>query len=300
MSADDRTPLIHRLEILAAAALFSTGGAVIKACSMTGWQVASFRSLIAAAALLLLVGDARKGWRPRTLVVGLAYAVTMILFVLANKLTTAAATIFLQSTAPLYILVLSPWLLRETLGRRDLLFMAALAVGMGLLLIGDTAPSTTAPDPGLGNLLGGVAGLFWGLTIMGLRALGRSARHSGETPVAAAACGNVIAGVVALPLALPVAASLSVDLHPLPRRRADRPRLRSADPRRARGTGPGSLPPSPCRTGAQPTLGVARPRRGPRLLGQSRRRRHPGRDRGQHPRAPCSTVTTVWSPPRSR
>lgn len=211
MSARESTMLVHRLEIVAAAALFSTGGAVIKACSMTSWQVASLRSLIAAATLLLLVRDARRGWGLRTMAVGTTYAATMILFVLANKLTTAAATIFLQSTAPLYILVLAPWLLAEELRRRDLAFMGALAVGMGLLLVGDTAPSVTAPNPELGNLLGGAAGLFWGLTIMGLRALGRSAA-SGATPVAAAACGNLIAGVVALPLALPMPVPSPQDL----------------------------------------------------------------------------------------
>jgi drug/metabolite transporter (DMT)-like permease len=128
----------------------------------------------------------------------------MILFVLANRLTTAASTIFLQSTAPLYILVLAPWFLGEHLRRRDLAYMGSLAVGMGLLLVGETTPSATAPDPGFGNLLGGAAGLFWGLTIMGLRALGRSTGHGSPTPVAAAACGNLIAGVFALPFAWPL------------------------------------------------------------------------------------------------
>ena len=39
----------RRCSVLAAAALFSTGGAAIKATSLTGWQVASFRSAVAAA-----------------------------------------------------------------------------------------------------------------------------------------------------------------------------------------------------------------------------------------------------------
>lgn len=207
----DTPVLVHRLEIIAAAALFSTGGAAIKACAMTSWQVASLRSLIAAVTLLLLVPAARRGWGPRTVIVGATYATTMILFVLANKLTTAASTIFLQSTAPLYILVLAPWLLGEHLRRRDLAFMAALAVGLGLLLVGDTAPSTTAPHPALGNLLGGASGLFWGLTIMGLRALGRTSDSGGATPVAAAALGNLIAGAVALPFALPMGAARPED-----------------------------------------------------------------------------------------
>src|SRR5215213_7897760 len=107
------TPLSARLEVLAAAALFSSGGAVIKAVHLAGWQVACFRSAIAAAALFLLLKEVRRRPNARVLGVGLAYAGTLILFVLANKLTTSASAIYLQSTAPLYVLLLSPWLLHE-------------------------------------------------------------------------------------------------------------------------------------------------------------------------------------------
>ena len=37
-----------RLQLAAAALLFSTGGAAIKAAAFTGWQIASFRSGVAA------------------------------------------------------------------------------------------------------------------------------------------------------------------------------------------------------------------------------------------------------------
>ena len=59
----------------------------------------------------------------------MAYAACVVLFVLANKLTTAASAIYLQATSPLYLLVLAPWLLRERLRRHDLLLMAAMAAG---------------------------------------------------------------------------------------------------------------------------------------------------------------------------
>src|SRR6185295_9128401 len=103
--------------VLAAALLFSTGGAAIKATSLSGWQVASFRSGIAAIALLLALPAARRRWSPRVWLVGAAYAGTMTCFVISNKLTTSAAAIFLQSTAPLWILLLAPWLLGEKLRR---------------------------------------------------------------------------------------------------------------------------------------------------------------------------------------
>ena len=71
---------------------------------------------MAVAAILILIPGARRGWTRHTWLVGLAYAATMICFVFANKLTTAADAIFLQGTSPLYVLLLSPWLLGEKIG----------------------------------------------------------------------------------------------------------------------------------------------------------------------------------------
>jgi drug/metabolite transporter (DMT)-like permease len=195
--------LTSRVLVVLTAVLFSTGGAAIKATTLSGWQVASFRSGVAAVALLLLVPASRRGWSRRTLMVGATYAVTMILFVQANKLTTAANSIFLQSTAPLYMMLLGPWLLKEVIRRRDMLFMVALAVGLALFFVGAEAPRVSAPDPVLGNLLGAATSVFWALTLVGLRALGRNSRE-GESPAAAAAvAGNAMAFLVALPFALP-------------------------------------------------------------------------------------------------
>src|SRR5207253_2305698 len=99
-----------RLELLAAAVLFSTAGAAIKACALGAASVAGFRAGVAALAVLALVPAARRGFSACAAVVGVAYAVTVVLFVLANRLTTAASTIFLQATSPLYIVLLQRWL----------------------------------------------------------------------------------------------------------------------------------------------------------------------------------------------
>lgn len=198
-----------RLMVLTAALLFSTGGAAVKACSLSGWQIASFRSGLAALALLALMPSARRRWTRHTWAVGLAYAGTMILYVVANKLTTAANTIFLQDTAPLYILVLSPLLLGEPGRRRDLAFMLILAAGMCLFFVGAQPASATAPRPMLGNVLALGAGVCWAFTLIGLRRLGRSGR--GDGAAAAVACGNVIACLAVAPLALPVGPSSAGD-----------------------------------------------------------------------------------------
>jgi DME family drug/metabolite transporter len=198
-----------RLRVLAAALTFSIGGAGIKACQLTSWQVASFRSGIAALTLLLILPEARRGWNARAALVGIAYATTVTLFVLANKLTTSANTIFLQSTAPLYILLLSPWLLREQIRARDVLVMAVVVLGMSLLFVGTERRYATAPDPTHGNILATLSGLSWALTLMGLRWMGR---HEGAGSAApAVVIGNLIAFFVGLPFALPVIGARPLD-----------------------------------------------------------------------------------------
>ena len=199
-----------RLQLAAAALLFSTGGAAIKAAEFTGWQTASFRSGIAAVAILLMTPAARRGWSVRTVLVGFAYAACLTLFVLANRLTTAANTIFLQSTAPLYLLVLGPWLLKEPIRRQDVGFMAAVGLGLGLFFVSAQTPIATAPDPVQGNLLALVSGFFWALTVVGLRWLGTGDGEHGS-PVAAVVSGNVTAFLVALPMALPLGAHGPMD-----------------------------------------------------------------------------------------
>ncbi len=212
------TPLAARLRVLAAAALFSSGGAAIKATTLTAWQVACVRSAIAALALLVLLPECRRRPNLRVVGVGFAYASTMVTFVLSNKLTTAASAIFLQATAPLYVLLLSPWLLKERIRRADLVYMVVLAGGLGLFFVGLDPASATAPNPWLGNLLSVVSGVTWALTIMGLRALGRAREGGGAEEASwapmSALWGNIIAAAGCLLMALsalPVTSSQPVD-----------------------------------------------------------------------------------------
>jgi drug/metabolite transporter, DME family len=194
-----------RLQLAAAAVLFSTGGAAIKATEFTAWQTAGLRSGIAAVAILGLASEARRGWSRRAVIVGVAYAVCLTLFVLANRLTTAANTIYLQSTAPLYLALLAPWLLKEPTRRQDLGFMAAIGLGLAVFFLGSEAPAATAPDPVRGNILAVASGLFWAITVCGLRWMGAAGGEHG-TAAAAVTSGNITAFLVALPFALPFGA----------------------------------------------------------------------------------------------
>lgn len=198
-----RSQLGPRLEIVAAALLFSTGGAAIKSCSLSSWQIAGFRSLIAAVFIFLAMKAARSGWSRRTCVVGVFYGATMVLFVIANKLTTSANAIFLQDTAPLYVLVLSPLILHERIFRRDIGIIALMVVGMLLFFYAGERPQVTAPNPRDGNVVAIISGLTWAGTIMGLRLL---RKNGGERNAAAPAIviGNLMAFAACAWFAFPV------------------------------------------------------------------------------------------------
>lgn len=191
-----------RLLLACAALLFSTGGAAIKATTLTSWQTAGFRSAMAAAVILLFLPDSRRGWSWRVLPVGLAYASTLLLFVHATKLTTAANAIFLQATAPAWLLIIGPLVLKEPVRRTDLLYSLTLAAGMTLFFLGAEDATQFAPNPAAGNLLGAASGLSWALTLTGLR--WQATRDSRAGSLATVAVGNLLAMVICLPLALPV------------------------------------------------------------------------------------------------
>jgi drug/metabolite transporter (DMT)-like permease len=194
-----------------AAVLFSTAGAAIKACALTSWQVASFRAGVAALAVAALVPAARRGLSGRAALVGVAYAFTVVLFVLANKLTTAASTIYLQATSPLYIVILQPWLLGERVGRRDVSTLFAMAGGLVLVLVGTQTAGPTAPDPARGNLLAAVSAFTCALMMVGLRWLARGTDGQSGAAPAAVVLGNALAFAAVLPLAMPVAHSRPAD-----------------------------------------------------------------------------------------
>ena len=154
-----------RLLALAAAVLFSTGGAGIKVESFTVPQVSMVRSGVAAVVLLFWLAG-RLRWNRGTIVAGVAYAACVSLFVGATKLTTAANAIFLQSSAPLYLLVLAPLFLHERVRRRDLLYLMAVGTGMVMCFLGRAAATGTASNPALGNWLGAASALAWALTLL--------------------------------------------------------------------------------------------------------------------------------------
>ncbi|HUC39396.1 MAG TPA: DMT family transporter [Gemmatimonadales bacterium] len=196
-----------RSKIIVAAVLFSTGGAAIKWCGFGAWQLAACRATLAMLTILVLLPEARRGWSWRTVVVGFAYAATTLLYVQANKHTTAASAIFLQAASPLFILFLAPVLLGEHATRRDIAQMAVMGAGMVLFLLGMDRPSATAPNPALGNVLAAICAVTWAFTVIGYRWI--VAR--GSSVAAAAVAGNVTAAIVSWVMAQPLVGGRPAD-----------------------------------------------------------------------------------------
>jgi drug/metabolite transporter (DMT)-like permease len=180
--------LKNRLLLLAAAALWSTAGAAIKSSGLDAFQIAGGRSLVAGAFLLLAVRSARARPDRKVALVAVAYAFTVVLFVIATKLTTAANAIFIQDAAPLWVLLLSPWLLGERPTRGELLAVPIFGVGLGLFFLDELSPGQTA-----GNVVALASGVAFALSIVGLRGL----RERGPS---ALVWGNFLAAAITLPL----------------------------------------------------------------------------------------------------
>ncbi len=186
--------------VVAAAVLFSTGGAAIKTDAFSALQVSSVRSGVAAITLLLLMAHRARVTLP-ILALGAAYAATLTLFVAATKLTTAASAIFLQSTAPLYLLVIGPLVLGEKLRRHDRRYGGMMAVGLAICFFGQTPASSTAPAPAMGNALAILSSIGWAVTLSSLRVVARGS--TSDAGLSAVVVGNTLAAVLVAPWTLP-------------------------------------------------------------------------------------------------
>ena len=176
--------------VLGAALLWSTGGLFIKATPLDAYELSFGRSLFAAVTVAVLTR--REGFRVNglTLVSSALYAALLLLFVVANKLTTSANAIFLQYTAPVYVLLLEPLLFKERFRRGDIFVVAACVAGMSLFFVGQLRPQDVA-----GNLTALASGLCFALFLLSLRH-----PKAGQVNRAASVIyGNILLCAVTLP-----------------------------------------------------------------------------------------------------
>jgi drug/metabolite transporter (DMT)-like permease len=177
--------------LLAAALLWSLGGLLVKVIHWHPLAISGMRSAIAALVIALVFRRMRFTWSGVQLWAALAYAGTVTLYVLANKLTTAANAILLQYTAPVHVALFGRWLLGEPADRRDWLTMGAVLAGLALFFLDDLSPAGM-----LGNLVALGSGFCFGWLTLLLRK-----QKEGST-IESVFLGNVLAAMIGLPFML--------------------------------------------------------------------------------------------------
>jgi len=152
------------LLVLGAAILWSTGGLFIKATELSAFELSFGRSLLAAITIAIFTRREGLGINRISAITSVLYAALLLLFVLATKLTTAANAIFLQYTAPVYVLLLEPLFYKEKFRARDFVTVAACLGGMSLFFVGKLRPQDVT-----GNLFALASGVCFACFFLLLR-----------------------------------------------------------------------------------------------------------------------------------
>ena len=178
------------LFVFLASVCFSTGGLFIKLGPWSALAINGARNLIGAAVigLYLLITRRRIVFNRRVLIGALSMIGVTTLFAIANKLTTAANTIVLQFTAPVFVILFMALLYRQKPGRVDLITCFLVLLGVVLFFVDGIQA---------GNLTGNIVAILSGVCYAGVFMM-----NTGKGADAISSCflGQLTAGLVMTPL----------------------------------------------------------------------------------------------------
>ena len=194
------------LYVFLASVCFSTGGLFIKLIPWSPLAINGARNLIGVAVvgIFLLVTRHRIVFSRRVLTGALSTIGVTTLYAVANKLTTAANTIVLQFTAPVFVMLFMAVLYRQLPGKVDMLVCVLVMSGVVLFFIDGIQA---------GNLAGNIVAVLSGVCYAGVFMM-----NTGKDADAISSCflGQLTAGVLLTPLcfretafSLPVVASVA-------------------------------------------------------------------------------------------
>ena len=176
------------LAVFLTAILWSSGGLFIKLISLDSMELSFFRCAIAAVVFALMFRRRILKLNRLALLNSFAYAAVLILFVIATKTTTAANAIFLQSTAPIYVLIFEPMLTKTKWERINIITIAVCFLGMILFFMGDLTPGDIE-----GNIAALLAGVAFAAFFLGMK---KNEPQYGESSIF---YGNVIVALICIP-----------------------------------------------------------------------------------------------------
>jgi drug/metabolite transporter (DMT)-like permease len=210
MAQEDRNtaPSLHSraLVLLAVTAvLWSSGGFLIKLIHWTSLPIAGSRSAVAALCIALLARHLT--WNPLKLtryerLGALAYTSTVMLFVSATKLTTAANAILLQYTAPVHVALFGAWFLGERTTRLDWITLGVVALGMVLFFVEGLSAANM-----MGNCLAIISGMSFAWLTLLMRKDAQTQHLRADTTIPsnrspninAVFWGNILTALVGMP-----------------------------------------------------------------------------------------------------
>lgn len=186
--------------MLLCAALWSIGGIFIKLIPWNPLVIAGWRSFLALLCVAVYMQRRRLKFRVTKSAVlgGVFQALVFLLFVSANKMTTAANAIVLQYTAPVFILIISVLFLHQRIERRDILAVLCTLGGISLFFFDQLSPGNL-----LGNFVAIGAGFFFGCMMIANNRADESARMSSIL------LGHLFTALVGCPVGLFVKTPLS-------------------------------------------------------------------------------------------
>lgn len=178
------------LQLAGAAVCWSLAGVLIKYIATTwpGMAVAGGRGGIAAIFLLLTNRGLRFHFSRDQLIGAVGYAVCTVTFCAATTLTSAANAILLQYTAPVWVALLSAWLLGEPARRADWLTIAVALCGMALFF-----KDGLTVGHAWGDALGLASGISFAAMTVALR------RQKNGSAIESIILGNILGFVIGLP-----------------------------------------------------------------------------------------------------
>jgi drug/metabolite transporter (DMT)-like permease len=170
------------------AVLWSTGGLLIKSVQWDPIAIAGMRSSIASLLLLAISGKPKFTWSRAQIGGAIAYMATVVLFVMATKMTSAANAILLQYTGPIYVALFGRWYLGERTTRLDWITIGIVLLGMGMFFMDSLSTEGMA-----GNLIAIASGVAFAWLALFLR------KQKNERPEDSILLGNWLAALVAIP-----------------------------------------------------------------------------------------------------
>ena len=179
-----------------AALLWSSGGLFIKILTLDAFQISFYRSAIAAVTIIVISKVNKKKLNYEfdiiSVLCSLCYALVLIMFVVAAKLTKVANAIFLQFTAPIYLLILEPVFLKTKFEKKNLIALIFCFTGMVLFFFGKLELSGIQ-----GNLIAIGSGISFALFTLFLK--WKKQIHKTEDTMIYIVVGNILVCIFCLP-----------------------------------------------------------------------------------------------------